>query len=292
MTISSPHQTGNETRLACRTNTLQTTTSGHAPSHLQANLLVLPSRHAPSFRALCTRNPVPCPLLAESATPGSFSTLKSHIPGLSGDQIAADIDIRTDAPAYTIYRDGELVEYTSDLIAEWKEDHVAFLIGCSFSFEDALAMRGVVPRHMVTRRTVPMYRTTVPLCAAGEFRESTVVVSMRPYLAEEVEVVRDVTRRFGLTHGEPIAWGWEAVKRLGIEDIAAPEWGDVPLTVDGRVWGEGVDGTEPVFWGCGVTPQEAVMRAGLEGVIMGHKPGHMIVLDVTDEQVFGASEGK
>jgi uncharacterized protein YcsI (UPF0317 family) len=47
----------------------------------------------------------------------------------------------------------------------------------------------------------------------------------------------------------------------------------------------GVRGDEdeiPVFWGCGVTPQEAVMKAGLEGTIMAHAPGHMLVLDCHD----------
>ena len=45
----------------------------------------------------------------------------------------------------------------------------------------------------------------------------------------------------------------------------------------------------PVFWGCGVTPQLAVMSANSKGVVMGHAPGHMIVLDVKEEDVFNVS---
>jgi uncharacterized protein YcsI (UPF0317 family) len=120
------------------------------------------------------------------------------------------------------------------------------------------------------------------------------VVSMRPYKRRDIETVRNITRRFGATHGEPLDWGWEAVERLGIGDIDVPEWGDGPLDEDGkrafgrtRVDGKAGDEAEeiPVFWGCGVTPQEAVMRAGLEGVVMAHAPGHMLVLDARDEDI-------
>ena len=93
---------------------------------------------------------------------------------------------------------------------------------------------------------------------------------MRPYKLEDVEEVRRITRPFLKTHGEPIAWGWDAVQALGIKDVNAPEWGDVPSFANEEV---------PVFWGCGVTPQEAVMRANLTGVVMSHAPGHMLVLD-------------
>ncbi|KLU90973.1 hypothetical protein MAPG_09498, partial [Magnaporthiopsis poae ATCC 64411] len=98
---------------------------------------------------------------------------------------------------------------------------------------------------------------------------------------------------FASTHGEPVAWGWEAVTALGIVDVARPEFGDAPLRANGSglPFGPGEyeeDGEEfvPVFWGCGVTPQEAVRQAGLEGTVMAHAPGHMIVLDLTDREVF------
>lgn len=294
-TTASATSTALHTRLSSRTKTLTTPTAGLAPTHLQANLLVLPSKHARAFRALCHRNPVPCPLLAESAVPGSFSALASHLPGLSGAAIAADIDIRRDAPRYNVYVDGVLAKgQVTDIVDEWTEDHVAFLIGCSYSFESALGRAGLSVRHVVTGRNVPMYRTNIPLCPSGVFTGSTYVVSMRPYRRRDVEGVRDVTRAYEATHGEPIAWGWEAVERLGIRDLGAPDWGESAVFEDGRpfVRGEGraecdEDEEVPVFWGCGVTPQEAVMRAGLSGTVMGHAPGHMIVLDVREEEILG-----
>ncbi|KAK0643169.1 DUF1445 domain-containing protein [Cercophora newfieldiana] len=291
MTIPTLLQTGLATRLASRTQTLTSQTSGLAPSHLQANLIVLPQRYASDFRLLCQRNPVPCPLLAESSTPGSFTTLTSHLrrtPSSVPIPLASDIDLRHDAPKYLIYRDGKVANEVTDLASHWEADHVGFLIGCSYSFEDALASAGLPPRHTVQGRNVPMYRTKLPLCPAGVFTGGTYVVSMRPYRIEDVERVREVTRRYVATHGEPIAWGWDGARRLGIEDIRRPEWGDVSLTEDGKAeFAEGLEeGVVPVFWGCGVTPQEAVMRAGLDGTVMGHAPGHMIVLDVKDHEAF------
>ncbi|KAB5518175.1 hypothetical protein GE09DRAFT_515045 [Coniochaeta sp. 2T2.1] len=289
---SPPFATGLSVRLASRTGNLQTVTSGQAPTHLQANLIVLPSRYASDFRLLCSRNPVPCPLLAESSSSGSFSSLKSHLTSRFGVpvDVASDIDLRRDAPGYRVYRDGKLLSETEqrNIVAEWTEDHVGFLIGCSYSFESALSRAGLPPRHVVMNRNVAMYRTTVPLCPAGVFTGGTYVVSMRPYRPSEIERVRDVTRPFVQTHGEPIAWGWEGAKRLGIRDITKPEWGDVVLGEDGKtVFSEEEDGEYvPVFWGCGVTPQNAVMMAGLEGTVMGHAPGHMIVLDVREGEVF------
>jgi len=286
---------GRGVRYAARSNDHTSPTSGLAPSYLQANLIVLPSRYAADFRALCSRNPVPCPLLAESSTIGSWVALRSWITGLEGSQIASDIDMRKDAPRYNVYKDLVLAKNGClDIASEWTDDHVGFLIGCSYSFESALTAQGLAPRHVVKDRNVSMYRTNIPLCAAGVFTGATYVVSMRPYKASEIEQVRNITREYSTCHGEPIAWGWDAVKRLGIKSINTPEWGDAPVTTDGRLLGE-VEGDEtevPVFWGCGVTPQEALMRANLYGTVMAHSPGHMIVLDCKDTDITNHANNK
>jgi len=195
---------------------------------------------------------------------GNPHKLRSCLPGIDGDAIAKDLDITRDAPRYTVYRGGKLVQFEIPDIAEhWTDDHVAFLIGCSYSFETALTLAGLPPAHQVLQRNVPMYRTNIPLCPSGVFTGGTYVVSMRPYRASDIERVRDITRPFLATHGEPIAWGWNAVKELGINDINKPEWGEAPLMDENDF--------VPVFWGCGVTPQNAVMSANLgDNVIMGH----------------------
>ncbi|EXJ63627.1 uncharacterized protein A1O5_11388 [Cladophialophora psammophila CBS 110553] len=284
---SSTQETGKSIRLAARSGVYDKPTSGAAPTYVQANLIALPSRFAADFRLLCQRNPVPCPLLAESLRAGMWDELKSWVPGLNGNHIAEDLDLRYDFPKYMLYQDGELVKsHCGDVGAVWTEDHVGFLIGCSFSFEAALATEGLAPPHMAHGRNVPMYRTTLPLCPAGVFSQSTYVVSMRPYQRKDVQKVRDVTRTYVATHGEPIDWGWDAATRLGIRDISKPDFGDSPILPDGSplVRGVGAESEEfvPVFWGCGVTPQEAVRQAALDGPVIGHAPGHMIVLDIRD----------
>ncbi|KKA31009.1 hypothetical protein TD95_005126 [Thielaviopsis punctulata] len=278
--------TGFLVRSAARSNFLTKNTSGTAPGHIQANLIILPSQYATDFRNLCLRNPVPCPLLAESP-PGQYDTLISH-QFSSTALISHSLDIRTDCPRYMVYTDGCLTKsHVPDISAEWSADHVAFLIGCSYSFETELAAAGLPARHVTLGRNVAIYRTTLALCPAGVFTRGTYVVSMRPYKRCEIDRVRQITRRYAATHGEPIAWGWDALAALGISDIDAPEWGDAPLTLAGEPLGarRGDDNEMPVFWGCGVTPQEVVAQAKLRGVAMAHAPGHMLVLDARDQDL-------
>ncbi|CAD6457479.1 1b31888d-3e57-4839-9a02-f3d290c4474a [Sclerotinia trifoliorum] len=241
---------------------------------------------APHTSKLILSNPVPCPLIAKSASIGSYNTLDSWIEGVAGEDLAADVDIRIDIPKYMVYENGELLhDHVDDIKAHWTEDHVAFLIGCSYSFEGALIDGGLMPQHIRQRRNVPMYKTNIMLCPAGVFDQGTYVVSMRPYKKDDIEKVRNITRPYLATHGEPIAWGWDAVEKLGIQDIAKPDWGDISMDDDGYplvLVGGREDEIVPVFWGCGVTPQHAVVSAGLEGIVMGHAPGHMLVLDCRD----------
>jgi uncharacterized protein YcsI (UPF0317 family) len=260
-----------EARLQSRYN-LVTNTSGLAPGYLQANLLILPSKHASHFHDLCLRNPVSCPLLGITS-PGNPHTVRP-----AGCIQHPDFDLRTDFPMYRVYKHGKYLGSRRDLRDVWTDDYVGFLIGCSFSFEDALTDAGLQPRHQKTNTIVAIYRTNIPLLPAGVFTGATCIVSMRPYRPEDVERVRDVTRPYLATHGEPVAWGWDAVQQLGIRDIHAPEFGQPQVFEDGEV---------PVFWACGVTPQMAVESAGdkIDGLVFAHEPGHMLVTDWKTEDL-------
>jgi uncharacterized protein YcsI (UPF0317 family) len=288
--------TGKAVRLAARTQQLTTQTSGLAPSYLQANLIILPSRYAADFRLLCARNPVPCPLLAESMSPGDFGNLQTHLrhPATNAQlRLADDVDLRHDFPRYRVYERGQLVAEKTDIAAEWAAgDSVGFLIGCSFSFEAALSAAGLPPRQVLHSRNVPMYRTSLPLCPAGVFR-GAYVVSMRPYRPEEVERVRGITRAFVATHGEPIAWGWDGARLLGIRDITEPEFGEAALRLDRKgLFDESEEPYIPVFWGCGVTPANVVQSSGLEDTIITHSPGHMLVCDLRDDEIFSSTKAE
>jgi len=218
----------------------------------------VPRAYADELTDLCARNPTPCPII-EVLPPGGYA------PGC-----APGADLRTDLGRYRVWRDGELVEQPRDVRALWSDDLVAFLIGCSFTFDHALTAAGLTPRHSVLGRNVPMYRTRVPLAPAGRLG-GTMVVSMRPYKTGELEHVRDLTRPYRIGHGEPVAWGDPA--QLGIDDIHHPDYGDPPLFEPGDV---------PVFWGCGVTPQSVIVASRVPFAIT-HEPGHMFVTDLVHD---------
>ncbi|KAJ5688843.1 hypothetical protein N7462_003235 [Penicillium macrosclerotiorum] len=260
--------TAQEARLLCRANRL-TNTAGIAPGYLQANLLVLPARYAVDFHDLCLRNPVSCPLLGKTIIPGDARSIEP-----AACIQSADFDIRTDFPRYRVYQGGKYLETRQDLLDVWKSSHVGFLIGCSFSFEDALTAAGLQPRHQQTNTIVAMYRSNIPLLPAGIFTGANCIVSMRPYQLDQIDRVREVTRPYLSTHGEPVAWGWDGAKQLGIVNIDTPDFGDPQVFKEGEV---------PVFWACGVTPQMAVEAAGhqIDGLVFAHEPGHMLVTDWT-----------
>ncbi|WAO88937.1 Hypothetical protein NCS54_00630600 [Fusarium falciforme] len=247
---------------------LTTDTIGRAGRYLQVNLVVLPSAYASDFRDLCARNPVPCPILGW--------TKQGDLSGVypSGCIQTPDFDVRTDFPRYRVRVNGSLVAIKTDILDEWTDDHVAFLIGCSLSFERALKEAGHRICHEEDGKRPAMYKTNIPVLPAGVFCGGTVVVSMRTYEIEEVEQVRKITRPYLTTHGEPIAWRWDGAEAIGIKSVHGPDFGDRQTLKGDEV---------PVFWGCGVTPQAVVEAVGdgIKGTVMTHDPGFVMVTDWT-----------
>lgn len=219
-------------RLDARSGKLAGPTANLAPGHVQANLAILPRALAADFLHFCQRNPKPCPLLAMSE-PGD--------PALP--ELGHDIDIRSDIPRYRVWQNGELVAEPTDVRDWWRDDLVSFLIGCSFSFEEAMLDNGLPVRHIEQGCNVPMYRTSIPTHAAGVFG-GPLVVSMRPLKAADAIRAIQVTSRFPSVHGAPVHLGDPAL--IGIADINRPDYGD-PVEIR--------PGEMPVFWACGVTPQ-------------------------------------
>jgi uncharacterized protein YcsI (UPF0317 family) len=234
-----------------------------ALGHVQANLVVVPRDLAFDFLLFCQRNPKPCPLL-DVTDPGSPEPRV----------IAPGADIRTDIPRYRVFREGELVDEPTDLARWWRDDLVAFLIGCSFTFENALREAGVPVRHIEQGRNVPMYRTNIACRPAGAFR-GPMVVSMRPMTPAHGVTATRLCTRFPRAHGVPVHFGDPAA--IGIRDLARPDFGD-PVDIRG--------GETPVFWACGVTPQAVAMEARVP-LLMTHKPGHMFVTDLRDTELEG-----
>ena len=117
-------------------------------------------------------------------------------------KLGADLDIRTDLPRYRVWKSGELIDEPGDLRAWWRDDLVAFVIGCSFSFEEALVAAGIELRHFVRNLNVAMYRTNIACMPAGRFA-GPLVVSMRPLPPADAIRAVEITSRFPSVHGAP-----------------------------------------------------------------------------------------
>lgn len=230
-------------------------TAGMCGGYAQANLVILPREYAEDFRKFTERNPKPCPVL--EILDGSPLV---HAMG-EGASIVTDI------PRYFIYRNGVKTDEVTDVSPYWQEDFVGFLIGCSFSFEEALLEAGIDVRHISMGCNVPMYKTNMECEKAGIF-EGPLVCSMRPMTPENAKKAAEITGRYPNVHGAPVHMGDPA--QIGISDIGCPDYGDSVEIGDGEI---------PVFWACGVTPQAAVERAK-PPIVITHAPGHMFITNV------------
>ena len=255
-------RTPGKVRTLCRSGAFDGETAGAALGHIQANLVVLDRDLAFDFLVFCQRNPKPCPLL-DVTDPGSPDP----------KVIAPGADIRTDLPRYRVYRYGEMVEETADILSYWRDDSVGFLIGCSFTFENAILAAGLPLRHHELGVGVPMYITNIDCVPAGRFA-GPMVVSMRPFSKKDAVRAVEVTGRYPGAHGAPVHIG--DPREIGILDLDRPDFG-APLPVR--------NGEVPVFWACGVTPQAVAMRVKPDLMIT-HAPGHMFVADKQDRCCF------
>ena len=246
-------------RAACRKGSFSGPTSGLAKGYVQANMVILPSDYAKEFSVFCEKNPQPCPVL-EVLEPGNPEVKK----------IAPNSDVRTDLPRYRIFRNGLTEKDVSNITELWSADLVTFLLGCSFVAEDALIKEGFLLPHIKESGFVPMYKTSLTCNSAGRFR-GEMVVSMRPFTLKEVEKVTEITKNYPMAHGAPVHVGDPS--NIGIKDIHHPEFGR-PVTMQNE--------QVPVFWACGVTPQEAIANAG-PPIAITHAPGHMFIADITAE---------
>jgi len=126
-----------EVRAAIRAGDWDGPTASLAPGFAQTNLVALPAADAFDFLRFC---------VAISA-PGA--------------------DLRTDLPRYRVHVDGEVVDEPTDVRDVWREDLVAFLIGCSFTFERALLGAGLPVRHIEQGTNVRCTRPRSPATRPG-----------------------------------------------------------------------------------------------------------------------------
>lgn len=236
-------------------------TAGVAPGYVQGNLVILPQEQAAAFHRFCQLNPKPCPII------GMSEVGDPSIPALG-----LDLDIRTDIPQYVVWKDGEAIERPFEVTKHWRDDLVSFVIGCSYSFEEALLADDLPIRHIEQDVLVPMYRTNIACKSAGPFA-GPMVVSMRPMKPADAIRAVQITSRFPAVHGAPVHLGLP--QSIGIKDISKPDYGDAVQIKDDEI---------PVFWACGVTPQAVIAAARVPFAIT-HAPGVMLVTDLKNKHL-------
>ena len=188
------------------------------------------------------------------------------------NSLGADLDLRTDLPRYRVWRDGELIDEPTDILEHWRDDLVGFVIGCSFSFEEALLADGLEIRNVTQGVNVSMFRTSIACAPAGPFA-GPMVVTMRPFSPADAIRAIQITSRFPSVHGAPVHIGLP--EKIGIADLSKPDYGDAVEIRDGEL---------PVFWACGVTPQ-AVIAAAKPPFAITHAPGAMLVTDLRNSSL-------
>ena len=261
VTVNPTEHPARAARAAIRAGAVTGNTAGLAHGYVQGNVAIVPSAVADDFARYCAQNSRACPVLAIG---------RAGDPGLP--ELGEDIDIRADLPRYFVYRDGEFAEETHEIVSLWRSDFVAFVIGCSFTFEHALIDAGVPLRHVEQQRNVAMYRTNRRNEPVGPFG-GELVVSMRPFSPADAERAAAISARFPTMHGAPIHRGDPAA--LGIADLSRPDYGEAVAVNADEV---------PLFWACGVTSQVALQSARLP-LFIAHAPGCMLITDLTHESV-------
>jgi len=249
-----------ELRLLIRSGKYNKPTAGLGMGYAQANIYILPLRYAFDFFLFTQRNPKPCPVL-DVLGPGTHETVF----------LAPNSDIRSDVPKYHVFRKGKLTEKREDIKEIWQDDFVTFFLGCSFTFEEALLRSHIPVRHIEEGKNVPMYITNIR-CRDGGIFNGPLIVTMRPIPAEKIVKAVQITARYPSVHGSPVHIG--SPQEIGIKDLSKPDFGDAV---------EIKDGEKPVYWACGVTPQEALLHARPD-ICITHSPGHMFVSDKLNEE--------
>ncbi len=234
-------------------------TAGYCQGFIQANLVVLAKAYADDFEQFCVKNPKPCPLL-EKIGPGAYHSVK----------LAKGADIRTTIPKYKVFINGQPTQETDHMLKFYQRDQVFFLIGCSYSFENILLKAGIELRHISEGKNVSMFNTNIKLDSQGPFN-GNMVVSMRPIKEDRVNEAIALTGRFPKMHGSPVHVG--TPEAIGINNINKADYGENVRIHEHEV---------PLFWACGVTPQNILLNAKIT-IAITHSPGFMFVSDLKDE---------
>lgn len=241
--------------------------------YVQANLAIVPKDLAFDMLLFCQRNPRPCPIL-DVTDPGDPHP----------KMLAPDADLRTDLPKYRIYKNGNLIDEPTDITDYWRDDLVAFLLGCSHGFQWALRAANV------QYRLLGAYKSNIDCVPAGRFHGHMVVSGRLAKGTRNVVRAVQICSRHLESHGPPVHIGDPSL--IGIKDFYHPDVINEAVEIAKDI---GQDTSSivippqepdeiPVFWGCGITPQIAAMESKIPFLIS-HAPGNMFIADKLSEEM-------
>ncbi len=229
-------------------------TGGCCRGYAQANLAIIPAEMAGEFLLFCQRNPSPCPVLDVTERGNPHPML-----------VAPEADLRTDVGKYRVFREGKLIDEPTDVVKYWRDDLVAFVIGCSLSFDWALKASNIPYRF------IGEYTTNIQCIPAGRFH-GPMRVTCRLFDGSHNAIrAIQISSRYPGVHGAPIAIG--DPKALGIKDLCRDGFSGKQEPIAPQKASE-----VALFWGCGVTPQLAAMESKIPFMIT-HASGHMLITD-------------
>lgn len=222
--------------------------------YAQANLVIVPSEMASEFLLFCQRNPKPCPVLDVTERGNPHPML-----------VAPEADLRTDLSRYRVFREGKVIDEPTDITKYWRDDLVAFLLGCSLSFDWLLRASNI------TYRLLGGYSTNIQCIPAGRFHGAMVVTCRLFEGASNAIRAIQISSRYPGVHGSPIGIG--DPRTLGIKDLYHLEFADKYEHIAPQKASE-----VALYWGCGLTPQLVAMKSKLPFMIT-HLVGRMFVTD-------------
>ena len=227
--------------------------------YASTNLAIVPKEYAFDFLLFCYRNPRPCPIL-DVTEPGSPNPLL----------VAPDADLRTDLSRYRVHKDGHCIDEPTNINHYWRDDLVAFLIGCSGTFDWALRAANI------QYRGIGGFKTNIPCISSGPFRGNMIVSGRLFETARDAVRAIQISSRYPAVHGAPVHIGDPAA--IGIKDLSQPD----------QVTSPGVAPPQPgdiaMFWGCGATLQEIAMAAKLPLMIT-HYSLSVFITDKLSEEL-------
>lgn len=193
-----------EYRSMVRTGEWTSATHGVCSGYAMADMVIIPKEYAYNYLVFCQQNPRALSIVDITEAGSPYPT-----------RLAPDADLRTDLPRYIVYKDGQVIDEPTDIKKYWRDDLVAFLIGCAATFDWALKTANVQYQNN------GVFSTNIPCIPVAPFH-GNLAVSCRIFKTshDAVRAVQISSRHF-LMHGPPIHIGDPTI--IGIKDLSQPD---------------------------------------------------------------------